>query len=61
MQDSLQVLHIALIWSKLEYASIANNNLTLADSSEHETTFKPKKCLYFPVVSGSLICLVFMT
>jgi len=61
MQDSLQVLHNALIWPELQYASVANNNLTLADSSKCETTYKPKKFLYLPVVSVSLICLVFMT
>jgi hypothetical protein len=36
-RSSLQVLCIALIWSKHEYASIASNKLTLTDFNKLES------------------------
>jgi hypothetical protein len=35
--DSLKVLYITLILSKLKYASVAWNNITLADSNSWKT------------------------
>jgi hypothetical protein len=32
--DSLLVLYISLVWSKLEYASVTWNNLTITDSNK---------------------------
>jgi hypothetical protein len=60
IQDSLQVLHIVLIWPKIKYASIACSNLTLTDSIKHETTYIPKN-FYVSVVSVSFSVLAYMT
>jgi hypothetical protein len=43
--DSLKVFNITLILSKLEYASLVWNNLTLADSSKMENITK-KVCKF---------------
>jgi hypothetical protein len=46
--DCLKILHVALIISKLEYATITWNNLTLADSNnlEHEDKEEIYKLCY---------------